>query len=75
MNKLMIKLIKLYQKTPLQMHNSCRFYPTCSNYAIEAYENYNFFKATKLMIKRLLKCRPFGKYGYDPLPKKMEVKK
>ena len=70
MNKLMIKLIKLYQSTPLQMHKACRFTPTCSNYAIEAYENYNFFKATSLMIKRILRCRPFGKMGYDPVPKK-----
>ena len=70
MNKLIIKIIKLYQKIPTDIHNACRFNPTCSNYAIDAYSNYNFFKATKLTIKRLLKCRPFGKYGYDPVPVK-----
>lgn len=69
MNKIVIKLIKLYQKVPTNMHNACRFTPTCSNYALEAYENYNFFKATKLTIKRLCRCRPFGKVGYDPVPK------
>ena len=54
---------------PTDMHNACRFTPTCSNYAIEAYENYNFFKATYLTIKRIFRCRPFGKSGYDPVPK------
>ena len=66
----MIKLIRLYQKIPLQMHNACRFTPTCSNYAIEAYEKYNFIKATTITIKRLFRCRPFGKFGYDPVPEK-----
>ena len=70
MNKLVIKLIKIYQSMPLQMHNACRFTPTCSNYALEAYENYDFFIASKLTIKRILRCRPFGKFGYDPVPKK-----
>ena len=70
MNKVIIKLIKIYQKMPISTHNICRFNPTCSNYALEAYENYNFFKATNLTIKRLFRCRPFGKFGYDPVPKK-----
>ena len=69
MNKLIIKLIKVYQNTPTHMHNSCRFEPTCSNYALEAFENFNFFKASFLTIKRLLRCRPFGKSGFDPVPK------
>ena len=69
MNKIIIKLIKIYQSTPTNMHNACRFTPTCSNYALEAYSNYNFFKASFLTIKRLLRCRPFGKSGYDPVPK------
>ena len=69
MNKLIIKLIKIYQNTPTNMHNACRFTPTCSNYALEAFENYNVFKASFLTIRRLIKCRPFGKFGYDPVPK------
>lgn len=72
MKHLMIKIIKLYQKIPLEMHNACRFTPTCSNYAIEAYEEYGFFKGTYLTLKRLLKCRPLGHIGYDPVPKKGE---
>ncbi|MBO6145417.1 MAG: membrane protein insertion efficiency factor YidD [Bacilli bacterium] len=70
MNKLIIKLIRLYQRMPLEMHKACRFTPTCSNYAIEAYSKYNFITATKLSIKRILRCRPFGKVGYDPVPEK-----
>lgn len=69
MNKLIIKLIKVYQKTPTHLHNACRFEPTCSNYALESFENFNFFKASFLTIKRLIRCRPFGKFGYDPVPK------
>ena len=65
MNKLMIKLIKFYQKyKPDRKH--CRHYPTCSNYALEAYEKFNFFYATFLTIKRILKCNPLFKPKYDP---------
>ena len=70
MNKLIIKLIKIYQQTPTNIHNACRFTPTCSNYALEAFEKYNFFKASYLTIRRLFRCRPFGKVGYDPVPEK-----
>ena len=75
MNKLMIKIIKAYQKTPSNMHGACRFTPTCSNYAIEAYESFNFFKASYLSLRRILRCRPFGKYGYDPVPKEEKYEK
>ena len=69
MKKLIIKLIKAYQSTPTHLHSACRFTPTCSSYALEAFENFNFFKAMFLSIRRILRCRPFGKYGYDPVPK------
>jgi len=46
---------------------SCRFYPTCSAYSRQAYEEFNFLKATYLTFKRVLSCRPFGKQGYDPV--------
>lgn len=68
MKHLMIYLIKVYQNIPGDFHNACRYTPTCSNYAIEAYEKYGFFYGTYLTIKRLLKCAPFGSYGYDPVP-------
>ena len=69
MNKLMIKFINFYRKNISQLfgRNKCRFTPTCSQYSIEAYKKYNFFKATYLSIWRILRCNPFNKGGYDPL--------
>jgi len=63
-----IYFIKFYQKV-ISPYSSgcCRFTPTCSNYAIEAYTKYNFFKASLLSLKRILKCHPFGGKGYDPI--------
>lgn len=73
MVRVMIKLIRLYQKIPLSTHSKCRFIPTCSNYAIEAYERFGFFKGSILSIKRILRCNPFGKNGFDPVPKKENI--
>lgn len=70
MTKLLIKIIKLYQITPLNSHNKCRYTPTCSQYMIEALEEYGLIKGLYLGIKRILRCNPFGGYGYDPLIKK-----
>ncbi len=69
MKKIPIFFIRAYQKyiSPLLGQNKCRFTPTCSNYAIEAYEKHNVFKATLLTIWRILRCNPFNKGGYDPL--------
>ena len=47
---------------------SCRFTPTCSQYAIEAISKYGPFKGMFLAVKRLLRCRPGGGSGYDPVP-------
>lgn len=68
MKKFSIWLIRLYQKIPGSWHNQCRYYPTCSNYAIEAINNYGFFKGWFLAVKRIFRCNPFGKSGYDPVP-------
>lgn len=57
------------------MHSACRFTPTCSNYAKEAYEEYGFFYGSYLTIRRICRCRPFGKFGYDPVPKKEKKRK
>ena len=67
MKKLLIGLINLYQATPLGSHKMCRFTPTCSQYMKEAIERYGSWKGLKIGIKRILRCHPFGKYGYDPL--------
>lgn len=74
MKKVLISLIKLYQKMPLSCHSSCRHIPTCSNYGIEAIETYGSLKGSYLTFKRILRCNPFGTYGYDPVPSK-EIKK
>jgi len=61
-------LIKGYQKfiSPF-FPASCRFYPTCSQYFIEAVEKYGALKGSYIGIKRILKCHPFHPGGYDPL--------
>ncbi|WP_110941136.1 membrane protein insertion efficiency factor YidD [Geosporobacter subterraneus] len=68
MKYIFILLIKFYRKyiSPLKAP-SCRFYPTCSQYALQAFEKYGVVKGGYLSIKRILKCHPFHTGGYDPL--------
>lgn len=68
MRTLMILLIRGYQKviSPL-FPPTCRFYPTCSAYFIQALEKYGFFKGSYLGIRRILRCHPWNPGGYDPL--------
>ena len=65
----LISLVKLYQLvlSPF-LPPSCRFYPTCSEYCIEALQKYPIYRALYLSIKRLLRCHPWGGSGHDPLP-------
>lgn len=74
MKKILIWIIQLYQKIPFNSHNSCRFIPTCSNYAIEAIDRFGSIKGSYLTIRRILRCNPFGKSGYDPVPIKEKKK-
>lgn len=69
MKKVLIGLIKIYQKIPGPWHKACRHIPTCSNYAIEAITLYGSFKGGFMAIKRILKCNPWGTCGYDPVVK------
>ena len=64
---LIIKFYKLFL-SPL-LGNNCRFYPTCSNYALEALKKFSTFYAIKIIILRLLRCNPWGGSGVDLLPK------
>jgi putative membrane protein insertion efficiency factor len=66
--KILIFLIKIYKKyiSPL-LPNSCRFYPTCSEYAIEALSKYGVLKGSIKAAYRILRCNPFNKGGYDPV--------
>ncbi|MGN0521356.1 MAG: membrane protein insertion efficiency factor YidD [Eubacterium sp.] len=70
--KAMIFLIRTYQLTisPRFSHGSCRYTPTCSQYAIEAIEIHGIFKGTLLAARRILRCNPFFKGGWDPVPPK-----
>lgn len=72
MKYVLIKMIKLYQKIPGPWHDSCRHIPTCSNYGIEAIEEYGAIKGSFLTFKRILRCNPWGTCGYDPVIKKGE---
>jgi len=68
MKKILILMVRGYQKfvSPL-FPATCRFYPTCSAYFIQALEKYGACKGTIIGIKRILKCHPFHPGGYDPL--------
>jgi hypothetical protein len=62
-------IILLYKRiiSPL-LPSACRFYPTCSQYAVEALKKYGFVKGIYLAIKRVCRCHPFNKGGHDPVP-------
>jgi putative membrane protein insertion efficiency factor len=66
-----IYLVKFYQKfiSPLKPP-CCRFRPTCSSYAIEAFKEWGFIVGLALTAWRILRCNPFSKGGYDPVPKR-----
>ncbi len=65
----MIVLIRGYQLllSPY-LGNHCRFSPSCSQFAIEAFKKYSAIKALQLSVKRILKCHPWHPGGYDPVP-------
>ena len=70
MKRVLIYIIGLYRKYISPMKKSCcRFYPTCSQYAIEAIEKKGAFRGSIMSIWRILRCNPFGKGGYDPVEK------
>ena len=72
MKHVCIWLIRFYQKflSPLKGGPCCRFYPTCSAYAVEAFMNRGFFVGFGLTAWRIFRCNPFFKGGYDPVPPK-----
>lgn len=72
MKYICIWLIRFYQKvlSPLKRNPTCRFTPTCSAYAIEAFQKRGFFVGLGLTVWRILRCNPFCAGGYDPVPEK-----
>ena len=71
MKYVFIFLIRIYQKviSPL-FPGSCRYTPTCSHYSIESIKKFGVIKGIYLGSKRIIKCNPWGGYGYDPVPEK-----
>lgn len=70
---MLIGMINLYQKIPGPWHDYCRHVPTCSEYMKQAIKVHGVIKGLWLGIIRILKCNPWGTFGYDPVPKK-EIK-
>jgi hypothetical protein len=69
MTTVAIALLRFYKRwvSPL-LPAACRFTPSCSAYALEAYGRHGFFKGSWLTLRRLLRCHPFCPGGYDPVP-------
>ncbi|MBQ3075884.1 MAG: membrane protein insertion efficiency factor YidD [Clostridia bacterium] len=76
MKHICIFLIQLYQKylSPL-LGPHCRFTPTCSQYAVLAFRRHGFWKGAVLSLWRILRCNPFGKAGFDPVPEQFPKRK
>lgn len=70
MKKILIKIIKWYQKILGNFHYNCKFTPTCSNYMIEALEVHGLIKGCYLGIKRIIRCNPLSKGGIDLVPRR-----
>lgn len=70
MKKILIKIIRFYQKylSPMKGRSVCIYVPTCSEYAVEAIEKHGAIKGGLLAAWRILRCNPFSKGGYDPVP-------
>ena len=70
MKRLIIFLIRCYQRylSPFKRYTHCKYIPTCSQYAIEAVEKYGVLKGGCLACWRILRCNPFSRGGFDPVP-------
>lgn len=76
MKRILISAIRFYQKhiSPLKKP-CCRFYPTCSSYAIEAIEKKGIVRGLAMSVWRVLRCNPFGKGGFDPVEKQKDKRR
>lgn len=76
MKHFFIALIRFYQKfiSPITPP-TCRFYPTCSHYGLEAFKRFGVWKGLYLTVFRIIKCHPFHPGGFDPVPEKKESNK
>ncbi|HHJ34305.1 MAG TPA: membrane protein insertion efficiency factor YidD [Gammaproteobacteria bacterium] len=80
MRKIIVKIITLiirayqYVVSPY-LAPSCRYSPTCSEYAIEAFQRFGFFRGLVLSVKRIVSCHPWHQCGHDPVPTSFTLKK
>ncbi len=76
MKYIVIGIFRIYQKviSPLTPP-SCRFYPTCSHYGVEAVQKHGAIKGIYLAVRRILSCHPFHEGGYDPVPEEWPKRK
>ena len=74
MKRLLICFIKFYRRclSPLK-RPCCKYYPTCSTYALEALERFGAVKGTFLAVYRVLRCNPVSRGGYDPVPERRQA--
>ncbi|UCD04615.1 MAG: membrane protein insertion efficiency factor YidD [candidate division WOR-3 bacterium] len=72
MSRVLVYVVRAYQLTiGMLLPKVCRFEPTCSTYAIEAFQEHGFFRGLALSLYRILRCNPFCHGGWDPVPKRM----
>lgn len=70
MKTILMGLVRFYRRflSPLKAVPTCRFYPSCSQYAYEALEKHGALRGSYLAVRRVLRCHPFHPGGYDPVP-------
>jgi hypothetical protein len=66
--RIVVGLLRVYQVAASPFPSPCRFSPTCSTYAIEAFERHGFLRGVWLTARRVARCQPFGGSGVDPVP-------
>lgn len=72
--RVLLGLIGFYQRFTAGRVSPCRFYPSCSNYALEAIEVHGAGRGSGLALRRLLRCRPFGPHGIDLVPEPKQAR-
>lgn len=60
--------VRVYQRVTARRPSPCRYVPSCSNYALDAYEQHGFWRGSWLTVRRLARCHPWGGHGWDPVP-------
>lgn len=67
-SRILIWMIRLYQRVTVNAPPTCRFLPSCSEYSREAVSRYGFLRGGWMAVRRIARCNPFSRGGYDPLP-------